>query len=43
MTQLPSELHRRAAALQLEVHSAMLIDQAGAHTFNWKGLTTICS
>lgn len=29
MTQLPSELHPRAAALQFEVHSAMLIDQAG--------------
>ena len=31
MTQLPSELHPRAAALQSQVHSATLIDQAGAH------------
>ena len=29
MTQLPSELHPRAAAWQFGVHSAMLIDRAG--------------
>lgn len=38
MTQLPSELHPRAAALQSQVHSATLIDQEGAHAFSkrWK-------
>lgn len=33
MTQLPSELHPYAAALQSEVHNAILIDQKGAYTF----------
>lgn len=36
MTQLPSELHPRAAALQSQVHNAILINQARAHTSSEK-------
>ena len=38
VTQLPSELNLWVAALQSQVHNAILIDQEGTHTFSkrWK-------